>query len=57
VLPAVQQSYIARIRSAGEHVDYRTFAGEDHVGLVKPASALIPVLFSWTTSRFATPLR
>ncbi|KHK97990.1 hypothetical protein LK09_09120 [Microbacterium mangrovi] len=56
VLPAVQKSYIARVRSAGEHVDYRTFAGEDHVGLVKPGSPLIPVLFSWTASRFATPV-
>jgi pimeloyl-ACP methyl ester carboxylesterase len=56
VLPSVQQSYIDRVRSTGEHVDYRTFAGEDHVGLVKPGSPLIPVLFRWTASRFATPL-
>jgi pimeloyl-ACP methyl ester carboxylesterase len=57
VLPSVQQSYIDRVRSAGEHVDYRTFAGEDHVGLVKPDSPLIPVLFRWTASRFASPTR
>ena len=37
---------------AGYAVDYRTYAGRDHVRLVEPDSCLIPELLTWTTERF-----
>ncbi|WP_325064796.1 hypothetical protein [Leifsonia sp. AG29] len=39
--------------AAGESVDYRVYAGRDHVPLVETDSPLIPQLLAWTTARFA----
>ncbi len=51
VLPDVQAAYARARCDAGGDVDYRTFEGRDHVGLVATDSPLIPELFSWTQDR------
>lgn len=51
VIPAAQQDYVNRLCAAGQQVDYRTYAGRDHVPLVEPDSPLIPQLVTWTHDR------
>jgi uncharacterized membrane protein HdeD (DUF308 family) len=53
VLPAVQERYVADRCAAGQAVDYRTYAGRDHVGLVRADSPLIPDLLAWTRDRLS----
>ncbi|MEA5116361.1 MAG: lipase family protein, partial [Propionicimonas sp.] len=53
VVPSAQDGYVASVCAAGEQVDYRVYAGRDHVGLVEADSPLIPELIAWTTARFA----
>lgn len=38
---------------AGQAIDFRTYTGLDHVGLVRADSPLIGDLFEWTADRFA----
>jgi alpha-beta hydrolase superfamily lysophospholipase len=61
VTPAAQESYVAALREAGTDVYYRTYAGFDHVSVVRPGSPLIDELLTWTEDRFAgrpvTPFR
>lgn len=52
VLPAVQSAFVRRLCRAGDHLEYRTYPGLDHVPLVEPASPLIPYLLNWTEDRF-----
>lgn len=52
VLPAAQAAYVAARCAAGAQVDYRTYAGFDHVGVVGPESPLVPELLAWTQERF-----
>lgn len=52
VLPPAQEAYVQQACAAGEVVDYRTYAGRDHVGLVETDSPLIGELMAWTTDRF-----
>lgn len=51
VLPAAQASYVAARCAEGGQVDYRTYEGFDHVGVVGADSPLIPELLSWTQDR------
>jgi alpha-beta hydrolase superfamily lysophospholipase len=53
VLPEVQANFVAARCAAGHELDYRTYAGLDHVPLVQPTSPLIPELMQWTADRFA----
>ncbi|GAB3917760.1 hypothetical protein GCM10011575_41770 [Microlunatus endophyticus] len=53
VLPATQSGYVDSLCAAGQAVDYRTYAGLDHVGLVEAESPLVPDLLDWTHDRFA----
>jgi uncharacterized membrane protein HdeD (DUF308 family) len=53
VLPTVQADYVAARCAAGQPVDYRTYAGRDHVPLVQADSPLIPELIAWTQDRLA----
>lgn len=48
----VQRAYADRLCAAGRQVDYRAYAGRDHVPLVEPDSPLIPELIEWTHDRF-----
>lgn len=53
VLPQVQLAYVQQQCAAGQHLQYRTYPGRDHVGVVAADSPLIPDLLSWTEDRLA----
>ena len=53
VVPDVQKAFVDRLCTAGQQVDYRTYEGKDHVGVVNLDSPLIPELFEWTADRLA----
>jgi acetyl esterase/lipase len=53
IRPDRQAAYAASLAEAGTAVDYRTYAGFNHTGVVGPDSPLIPELFAWTEARFA----
>jgi hypothetical protein len=53
VLPSVQAQYIRQRCAAGQKLDYLTYPGRGHVGLVAADSPLIPALTSWTKDRLA----
>lgn len=53
VLPAAQDEFVQGLCAAGVPVDYRLYAGLDHVPLVQTESALVPDLIAWTKDRFA----
>lgn len=53
VLPGIQRAYIDTRCKAGQPIDYRVYAGRDHVSLVAAASPLEADLIAWTRDRFA----
>jgi uncharacterized membrane protein HdeD (DUF308 family) len=53
VLPSVQAQYVRQRCAAGQKLDYLTYPGRDHVGLVAADSPLIAALISWTQDRLA----
>jgi hypothetical protein len=53
VLPAVTDGYVEGRCSAGQRLEYWTFAGHDHASIVQPATKLAEPLVAWTTARFA----
>ncbi len=53
VVPSVQAAYVKGLCDAGQALEYRTYAGKDHVGVVGNDSPLIPDLLQWTKDRFA----
>lgn len=59
VLPSAQAAFVQARCQGGWQVDYRTYAGFDHVGVVSANSPLVPELLSWTQDRLdnkpATP--
>jgi uncharacterized membrane protein HdeD (DUF308 family) len=59
VTPSAQAGFVQQRCAAGYPVDYRTYAGEDHLSVVAPDSPLIPELIAWTQDRLdgkpATP--
>src|SRR5690606_19164982 len=52
VLPEAQKQYVADRCAAGQAVDYRTYAGKDHMGVVSKRSPLLDDLMQWTKDRF-----
>lgn len=52
VLPAVQERFVQARCDGGQALEYRTYAGRDHVSLVARDSALTPDLVQWTQDRF-----
>ena len=52
VKPAMQQDWVQARCAAGEKLDYRTYPGLDHNGLVAADSPLTPQLVSWTLDRW-----
>jgi hypothetical protein len=52
ILPTIQAAYARSRCEEGGQVDYRTYEGYDHVGVVGEDSPLIPDLLSWTQARF-----
>lgn len=53
VVAVVQERYVASRCAAGQHLDYRTYAGRDHISLVAPDSPLTSELLAWTRERLA----
>lgn len=51
VTPQVQSAYVKKLCAAGQAVDYRQYAGEDHMGLVSDESPLIAELLAWSQDR------
>ena len=52
ILPAVQAGYVKDMCEAGQVVEYHTYPGLDHMGVVNPESPMIPDLMEWTVARF-----
>ena len=52
ILPAMQAAYARQRCALGGALEYRTYPGLDHVGLVASDSPLTPYLLSWTQDRF-----
>ena len=46
-------AYVEERCSAGQGLEYWTFAGRDHFTIVQPGAPLEELLISWTTARFA----
>lgn len=53
LVPGMQDAYVGTRCTQGQPVDYRRYAGADHVGLVEAGSPLVPDLLRWTEDRLA----
>lgn len=53
VRPDAQRDYVAQRCEAGQELEYRTYPGLDHMGLVSGDSQLLADLVEWTGARFA----
>jgi hypothetical protein len=53
VLPDVQSRFVAARCQAGQVIDYRRYAGRDHLSVVAGDSPLTRELVAWTQLRFA----
>jgi pimeloyl-ACP methyl ester carboxylesterase len=51
--PSVTESYVEERCSAGQQIEYWTFAGLDHFTIVEPGAPLDELLMKWTAARFA----
>lgn len=51
VLPGMQRDWVAGRCAAGQPMDYREYAGLDHMPLVGDGSPLIPDLVAWANDR------
>ena len=53
IQPEAQRAYVAERCASGQAIDFRTYPGRDHMGVVTGDSPLLPELMSWTEDRFA----
>src|SRR5216110_2069142 len=53
VPPSATDVYVEERSSAGQRLEYWTFAGRDHITIVQPGTPLEELLITWTTARFA----
>ena len=53
VKPSMQQGWVDGRCAAGDPIDYRTYPGLDHMGLVGADSPLTPQLVAWTLARWS----
>jgi uncharacterized membrane protein HdeD (DUF308 family) len=51
VLPTAQADFVNQRCTGGGTLEYRTYPGRDHVGLIAPGSPMIPDLLRWTQDR------
>lgn len=51
ILASVQAEYVEARCAAGQAIEFRTYAGLDHIPLVEADSPLLPDLFEWTQAR------
>lgn len=52
ILPGIQDRFVAAWRAQGQQLDYRTYAGRDHLSLVAPDAPFTSELIGWTRDRF-----
>jgi uncharacterized membrane protein HdeD (DUF308 family)/alpha-beta hydrolase superfamily lysophospholipase len=50
--PEVQRQFVEGLCSAGQSIDYRIYAGRDHLSLVDASSPLVADVLEWTQARF-----
>jgi pimeloyl-ACP methyl ester carboxylesterase len=53
VPPSATDAYVEERCSAGQRLEYWTFAGRDHDTIVEPGTPLEELLIKWTMARFA----
>ena len=53
VPPAATDAYVEERCSAGQRLEYWTFAGRDHFTIAQPGAPLEELLIRWTMARFA----
>jgi pimeloyl-ACP methyl ester carboxylesterase len=53
VPPSATDAYVEKRCSAGQRLEYWTFAGRDHFTIVQPGTPLEELLIKWTMARFA----
>jgi hypothetical protein len=53
VLPEIQAGFVRGLCRAGQVLEYRTYAGRDHLSVLAPDSPLVPELVAWTEDRLA----
>jgi pimeloyl-ACP methyl ester carboxylesterase len=53
VPPAATDAYVKERCAAGQRLEYWTFKGADHGGIVQPGASLDAPLVAWTMARFA----
>jgi pimeloyl-ACP methyl ester carboxylesterase len=56
VPPSATNAYVEDRCSAGQRLEYWTFAGRDHFTIAQPGAPLEELLIRWTISRFANEL-
>jgi pimeloyl-ACP methyl ester carboxylesterase len=56
VPPSATDAYVEDRYSAGQRLEYWTFAGRDHFTIAQPGAPLEELLIRWTTARFANEL-
>jgi pimeloyl-ACP methyl ester carboxylesterase len=52
VLPEVQAGFVQRLCDGGQVLEYRTYAGRDHLSVLAPDAPLVAELVRWTEDRF-----
>jgi Secretory lipase len=50
---AIQDRFVLRRCAAGQSLQYRTYAGRDHLSLIAPGSPLVGDLLRWTEARIS----
>src|SRR6266496_6341801 len=53
VPPSATDAYVEERCSAGQRIEYWTFAGRDHLTIIQPDIPLRELLIRWTAARFA----
>ena len=51
--PSVQSAFVRGLCRRGQAVEYRTYPGENHLGVIGESSPLLPDVFRWTEERLA----
>jgi pimeloyl-ACP methyl ester carboxylesterase len=53
ILPKVQARFVKQLCDSGQSLEYRTYAGQDHNGVIANDSPFSADVISWTQDRFA----
>jgi pimeloyl-ACP methyl ester carboxylesterase len=53
VLPDIQAAFVQRLCGAGQALEYRTYAGRDHLSVLAPDAPFVADLVAWTEDRLA----